>query len=59
MLRVSHLQKQIDKASEQLLNITQQVEQPGGQHYQDNLCYEEQNLDGITYVSASPLIAEL
>jgi hypothetical protein len=37
MLRVSQLQNQIDEASEQLRNITQQVETLEEPHHQQNL----------------------
>lgn len=39
--------------------ITKQVEQPRVQHYQVNLCYEEQIFDGFLYDGASPLTAKL
>jgi hypothetical protein len=49
----------MDEASEQMHNITQQIEQPEQQYYQRNLWHEGHNYDDFLYDDASPLATEL
>jgi hypothetical protein len=47
------------KASEEMRNITQQIEQPEEQHYQKDIRHEDHNYDDFLYDDVSPLAAEL
>lgn len=59
MLWLSQLQKQINKASEQMCNITHQIKQPKQHYHERDLCHEGHIYDDFLYEDTSLFIAEL